>query len=455
MDILSYKLGQNSIEPDKPDQTKTVDPTTSQQVVRPDTGYELASVTVNAVTSSIDSNIQAENIKKDVSILGVTGTLEEGQEGIYKVASIQEMSNLDNVEEGDICLVYDSQYKAVIPNLNFNVFQFPDSVTLSQAVQQSNAYFQMVDESEGYVSVDFSIYEGAEISGFVELDGNFQEFNITYTTSDNITFTKSSATGEGIITGNIVTLPKEIYLSEPNSEVGSFIKVEQPEFAGIFQYDGSNWNNLNIGLDVTTNDIFAGIKAYSNNGILTGTLGNTVSSNLKYIDNLGKLYGISQIYYDTLTPTVTPANSNQFYLGGTCIVIPVKTDGTPLLDTSNATSMTGMFERCKSLVSIPILNTSNVTNMSSMFFSCSSLQEVPLLDTSRVTVMEGMFRSCPNLSDKSLNNILLMCKNSAITISNNKNLSYLGFKAQNYPASKIQTLSNYQAFINAGWSIGY
>ena len=56
-------------------QTKTVTPSTSKQTISPDAQYNgLTSVTVNAVTSAIDSNIVADNIKKDVSILGVTGT---------------------------------------------------------------------------------------------------------------------------------------------------------------------------------------------------------------------------------------------------------------------------------------------------------------------------------------------------------------------------------------------
>ena len=50
----------------------------SQQIIEPDTGYELASVTINAVTSSIDQNIIADNIREGVTILGITGTLEEG-----------------------------------------------------------------------------------------------------------------------------------------------------------------------------------------------------------------------------------------------------------------------------------------------------------------------------------------------------------------------------------------
>ena len=63
-------------------QSKTVDPKTTQQTVVADSSYTgLSGVTVNAVTNSIDSNIQASNIKKGVSILGVTGTLEQGGSG--------------------------------------------------------------------------------------------------------------------------------------------------------------------------------------------------------------------------------------------------------------------------------------------------------------------------------------------------------------------------------------
>ena len=69
---------EGNLAPDKPDQTKTVAPSTSQQIVVADTGYELASVTVDPVTSEIDDNIVAENIKNGVSILGVEGTLIEG-----------------------------------------------------------------------------------------------------------------------------------------------------------------------------------------------------------------------------------------------------------------------------------------------------------------------------------------------------------------------------------------
>lgn len=57
-------------------QTLTVTPTTSQQTKTPGSGYTgFSIVTVNAVTSAIDSNITAGNIKLGTTILGVQGTL--------------------------------------------------------------------------------------------------------------------------------------------------------------------------------------------------------------------------------------------------------------------------------------------------------------------------------------------------------------------------------------------
>ena len=56
-------------------QDKTISPTTIRQEIVADENYDgLSKVTVNGVTSAIDKNIVSGNIKKDVSILGVTGT---------------------------------------------------------------------------------------------------------------------------------------------------------------------------------------------------------------------------------------------------------------------------------------------------------------------------------------------------------------------------------------------
>ena len=69
--------------------------------------------------------------------------------------------------------------------------------------------------------------------------------------------------------------------------------------------------------------------------------------------------------------------------------------GLQYLNTSNVTSMVGMFHRCTSLRSIDVshFNTENVTNMSYMFANCYELESLDLsnFNTSNVTEMSYMF----------------------------------------------------------------
>ena len=69
-----------------------------------------------------------------------------------------------------------------------------------------------------------------------------------------------------------------------------------------------------------------------------------------------------------------------------------------LLDTSQATSLQGLFEGCTSLTSVPEMDTSKVTNMRGMFSYCDSLPTVPAMDTSKVTDMSSMFSYCMSLT---------------------------------------------------------
>lgn len=68
---------EGNVAPDKPDQEKVVNPSTQEQVVVGDVGYELSKVTIRAVDSSIDPNIRPENIKLGKTILGVVGNVEQ------------------------------------------------------------------------------------------------------------------------------------------------------------------------------------------------------------------------------------------------------------------------------------------------------------------------------------------------------------------------------------------
>lgn len=83
--------------------TLSVTPSTSAQTITPTSPNNgFTEVSVSAVTSSIDANITAGNIKKDVVILGVTGSYEgEGSSGRYKL--LDRIKDDSNNEIGTVC----------------------------------------------------------------------------------------------------------------------------------------------------------------------------------------------------------------------------------------------------------------------------------------------------------------------------------------------------------------
>lgn len=83
-------------------------------------------------------------------------------------------------------------------------------------------------------------------------------------------------------------------------------------------------------------------------------------------------------------------------------------NGLEMLNTSNATDMTGMFMNCNSLSNIDVshFDTSNVTAMSFMFGNCDTLTALDLsnFDTSNVTTMFRMFAASDGLTSLDLRN---------------------------------------------------
>lgn len=116
-------------------------------------------------------------------------------------------------------------------------------------------------------------------------------------------------------------------------------------------------------------------------------------------------------------------------------------------------SMRFTFNYCTSLTSMPNINLPELADATNMFSFCSALVDVPALNAPKLSAMEEMFLECPALSESSLNNILLICANSVITRTDRKTLKYIGLTESQ--ATTCTTLSNYQAFLNAGWTTGY
>ena len=86
----------------------------------------------------------------------------------------------------------------------------------------------------------------------------------------------------------------------------------------------------------------------------------------------------------------------------------ISINGLSNFNTSEVTSMVGMFNNCSSLKSLDLsnFNTSKVTSMHHMFGGCSSLKSLDLsnFNTSKVTSMTEMFYSCSSLKSLDLSN---------------------------------------------------
>lgn len=187
-----------------------------------------------------------------------------------------------------------------------------------------------------------------------------------------------------------------------------------------------------------------------------------------------QFYGDKSLIYMPLVRMSKATNmQNMFYECASLKFIPQ-------LDTSSAINMRAMFRGCTSLTTMPLLNTSNVTDTNQMFADCRSLTSIPLLDTSKATNVGYMFQACIKLEDvpvfdfssavsgnsarsiftgchaltnDSLNNILEICINMT-SITTNKSLNYV-MGLTEAQATICQGLSNYQSFLDAGWTTGY
>lgn len=158
--------------------------------------------------------------------------------------------------------------------------------------------------------------------------------------------------------------------------------------------------------------------------------------------------GVSQLI--TRLPVVDMINTNSmsyFFHGCTSLVTIDQ-----IINTQNITDMSHAFDGCSKLTAIPEFSTINLTKFYYTFYNCSSLVTVPMLSTRNISTINNPFSGCTSLSNESLNNILQMCIN-ATSYTGTKTLEQVGLTEDQ--ATICETLSNYQAFLDAGWTTGY
>lgn len=325
-------------------------------------------------------------------------------EDVTLFASVEEMNNSTGHKTNDLTVIYtDTQYLS--ETATSGTIYWPATVVLDEQLTGDNIKKAISSSYKMTVTpTSMMLYKGPFYSGTT----------VEYTSADGITYTitkNPGTTSLGTISAthqaNIVDYMRKFLVTAPSN------------FGGIYSYGSDKFNLANTQLDATSKYVCNGKIFYGKNGLETGAMEAAIS------DDTDMLRAYVNVWVALSNITV------------------------------NFTDMVGAFDGKTNLTEIPMLDTSNVTGMASTFYNCTNLVTIPLLNTSKVTNMNSTFSGCTNLSNASLNNILAMCKNAPLNLNagQEKTLFFVGLtEAQ---ANICKTLSNYQAFLNAGWTTGY
>lgn len=352
-------------------QEKEVNPTINKQEIVADKEYSaLSKVTVNAVTNAIDDNIQANNIKKDVSILGVTGNVvelkgetkkviptkenqtilpSEGKNGLTSVF-VEKIPDEYIIPSGEINISQNGTYNVTdeaIANVNI-----PEKVLGTKSITSNGTYKAVDDNLDGYSEVN------VETSG-VDIWDYYLKRATSNTQSQYITYIKKLPVVDT-----------------------SVLRVATNMFSGYYNLQEVPLIDTS---DVRTmNYMFSNCSSLTEVPLLDTSLVTEMNS---MFNNCSKLTTIPLFNTSNLT------SMNRMFSG--CNVI----DNLPLLDTSAVTRMVYTFNNCFELKKFPEINTQNVTSFNSTFYNCATLYEVPALNVSKATDINQMFLLCKKLKD--------------------------------------------------------
>ena len=144
--------------------------------------------------------------------------------------------------------------------------------------------------------------------------------------------------------------------------------------------------------NATTDYVYNEKIFYGRKGIAEGTLGTPDNS---FADVSAQICYMAKNVYDNMEPRVLTDDDKS--IDTKIYFIPENINGEVLLDTSQLTDMTYLFQNCKNLKSIKNLDTSSATTMHNMCNGCSSLEEFINVDTSKAPSLSQFFYNCSSL----------------------------------------------------------
>lgn len=191
-----------------------------------------------------------ENIKKDITVLGVTGTYNGPDTGIKLFETLEEMNSDTNAKEGDLAVVYRNEITNMTSDSVVSSVTFPETVTLQSAFTD-NVYCRLrsMDSSimfDGTVMINSNSFrfDGFADNGMIRVE---------YSSADGITYNRTSFTGDSGDLTNPVDLGTNVIVEnadEWSDIIGQFILVGGNIFEGLYEYklnvqtDDFNFPNL-------------------------------------------------------------------------------------------------------------------------------------------------------------------------------------------------------------------
>ncbi len=403
-------------------QNKTITPTTSQQQISADETYTgLGVVTINAVTNEIDSDIIADNIKKDVNILGVTGTLE-----VIDVSDTTAVAT-DVLAGKDFYLANGTKAEGTIPT-----YAGSTTITENATLETEGKYLAsdiVVNVSGGTPPISTGgLFTGATIP--LTYKDNTHDYENTYEyNSANYNITITGLTGRATIIGNgTKSVSVAFDVSSATSSLAEFV---------ISLSDGTNTYTFN-GLHAHYGTTVTGVLTLAYTNIpRTGT--GTIGTEYKFIES-----------------AELPSFSSSTTLRNTIYSYQLLNT---LLGNYAGTSIGNYFLYTCYSFNQPLTLPSNITSIGNSFLSyCYSFNQPLTLPSEVTSIGNNFLSSCYSLSTLTYNSAVYPTDNNSLSQATNSKTSASGAgiivygtnRAELITALPDRTESPYRKLINGG-----